>query len=131
MQRNILIWLLITALLCLGSVLLASAGTDTYSYDKTGRLLGLHSANGQTIIYTYDLAGNVLTQRVTAGCQGDFEPDRDVDGQNLASLVADYGRKDCDQGELCEGDVDGDNEVDHFDLVVFITNFGRMNCPNN
>ena len=28
-------------------------------------------------------------------CPGDFEPDNDVDGENLATFTDDFGRADC------------------------------------
>jgi hypothetical protein len=65
----------------------------------------------------------------TYGCQGDFGHDGDVDGSDLTVFSADFGRTDCDQGEICEGDFDCDNDVDGSDLTVFAGNFGKTDCP--
>jgi hypothetical protein len=62
-------------------------------------------------------------------CEGDFEPDGDVDGSDLAVFAADFGRTNCDVGAPCEGDFDNDNDVDGSDLSVFDADFGRTNCP--
>ena len=61
--------------------------------------------------------------------KGDFEPDGDVDGSDLAVFAADFGRTDCDTGPPCEGDFDEDNDVDGSDLAVFAADFGRTDCP--
>jgi len=62
-------------------------------------------------------------------CEGDFGRDGDVDGSDLAVFSADFGRTDCDQGEICEGDFDRDNDVDGSDIAVFSVNFGKTDCP--
>jgi hypothetical protein len=64
-------------------------------------------------------------------CEGDFEPDGDVDGSDLAVFAADFGRTNCDTGPLCEGDFDNDNDVDGSDLAVFAEDFGRTDCPTS
>jgi hypothetical protein len=46
-------------------------------------------------------------------CEGDFDPDLDVDGYDLALLVAGYG-----------------TVYDTVDLSLFSTDFGRIGCPN-
>jgi hypothetical protein len=65
----------------------------------------------------------------TEPCEGDFEPDGDVDGSDLAVFAADFGRTDCEVGDICEGDFDDDNDVDGSDLAVFAADFGRTDCP--
>jgi len=62
-------------------------------------------------------------------CEGDFEPDGDVDGSDLAVFAADFGRTDCGAAPPCEGDFDGDLDVDGSDLAVFAADFGRTDCP--
>ena len=61
-------------------------------------------------------------------CPGDFDGDGDVDGSDLATFAADFGRTDCNTGDPCEGDFDGDNDVDGSDLATFATDFGRTDC---
>ena len=64
-------------------------------------------------------------------CDGDFEPDGDVDGSDLAVFAADFGRTDCEGSpDPCEGDFDGDGDVDGSDLAVFAADFGRTDCPH-
>jgi len=60
-------------------------------------------------------------------CEGDFDGDGDVDGSDLATFAADFGRTDC-SGD-CEGDFDNDGDVDGSDLAVFAADFGRTDCP--
>ena len=62
-------------------------------------------------------------------CEGDFDNDGDVDGSDLAVFADDFGRTNCDFGDLCEGDFDSDNDVDGADLAVFAADFGRTGCP--
>lgn len=45
------------------------------------------------------------------------------DWSDLCVFAADFGRTDCDTGELCENDYDGDGDVDGFDLAEFSANF--------
>jgi hypothetical protein len=61
-------------------------------------------------------------------CEGDFEPDGDVDGSDLAVFAADFGRTNCDTEPICAGNFDNDNDVDVFDFAVFTTDFGRSDC---
>ena len=60
-------------------------------------------------------------------CDGDFDHDGDVDGSDLATFAADFGRTDC-AGD-CEGDFDYNGKVDVSDLAIFAADFGRTDCP--
>ena len=65
-------------------------------------------------------------------CEGDFDTDGDVDGSDLATFAADFGRTDCDTGAPCEGDFDADGDTDGIDLATFAARFGRTDgcaCP--
>jgi pimeloyl-ACP methyl ester carboxylesterase len=63
-------------------------------------------------------------------CEGDFDPsDGTVNETDLIIFLADFGRSDCDQGEICEGDFNNDNDVDGSELIKLIRDFGRENCP--
>ncbi len=61
-------------------------------------------------------------------CVGDFDSDRDVDGNDLSVFAADFGRTDCDTGPVCEGNFDNDNDVDESDLADYAAEFGRTDC---
>jgi len=60
-------------------------------------------------------------------CEGDFDLDGDVDGSDLATFAADFGRTDCSAD--CPGDFDTDGDVDGSDLATFAADFGRTDCP--
>jgi hypothetical protein len=64
-------------------------------------------------------------------CEGDFDGDGDVDGSDLATFAADFGRTDCGEAQACAGDFDGDSDVDGSDLAVFSKDFGRSECPQS
>lgn len=55
--------MLILALSCFA---LSAAGIN-YSYDASGRLIGITSDDGSTVSYTYDKAGNILSRSVQGG----------------------------------------------------------------
>jgi hypothetical protein len=57
-------------------------------------------------------------------CPGDSDYDGDVDGEDLATIIADYGRTDCP----CEGDLNEDGVVNESDLALFATEYGRQDC---
>ncbi len=62
-------------------------------------------------------------------CEGDFDPDGDVDGSDLVVFAADFGRTDCGVPTSCQGDFDNDGDVDGSNLAIFAADFGRTNCP--
>ena len=80
------------------------------------------AANGQPSIGPFKIYASF-------GCNGNFDQDGDVDGNDLAVFNFDCGRTDCDTGPPCEGDFDNDNDVDGSDSDVFAAHFGRTNCP--
>ncbi len=73
------------------------------------------------------LKDRVLIQVTADACPGDFDRDGDVDGRDLSTFSADFGRTDC--ADDCEGDFDRDGDVDGMDLAVFSSDFGRTDCP--
>jgi len=81
------------------------------------------------MLYAGTAYGGVWSRRINNLCEGDFEPDGDVDGSDLAVFAADFGRTDC-SGD-CEGDFDNDGDVDGSDLAVFAADFGRTDCPGS
>ena len=68
-----------------------------------------------------------------AQCEGDFDNDGDVDGEDAYTLTQDFGRTDCLTAPPCEGDIypvgAPDGEVNAHDLAVFAIDFGRTDCP--
>ena len=53
----------LAALSAAATLLLAApaAFADTYTYDTSGRLVGVTYSDGSTVTYTYDAAGNRVT----------------------------------------------------------------------
>ena len=63
-------------------------------------------------------------------CEGDFEPDGDVDGTDAFALKNDFFRKDCSINSACNGDFECDGDVDGTDAVKFKADFFRKDCPS-
>jgi hypothetical protein len=61
-------------------------------------------------------------------CNGDMEPDGDIDGQDLKAFMADFNRTDCLAAGDCRGDFDLDGDVDSDDLEAIAANFGQPEC---
>jgi len=55
----------------------------------------------------------------------DDDADNDVDGYNLAMLLAEFGRDDCDI-VTCNYDLDSDGIVGEIDLFLFSEDYGRI-----
>ena len=62
-------------------------------------------------------------------CEGDFEPDGDVDGTDAVAFKNDFFRKDCSSATPCNGDFTCDGDVDGTDAVKFKADFFRKDCP--
>jgi flagellar hook assembly protein FlgD len=61
-------------------------------------------------------------------CWADIYADGDVDGEDLALFIADFGRDDCSVEIQCESDLDYDDDVDDMDLLFFGEDYGRTDC---
>jgi hypothetical protein len=61
-------------------------------------------------------------------CDGDFEPDGDIDGFDLSIFVADFNRTDCLEAGDCLGDFNSDGFMNMDDLEAFAFNFGKPDC---
>jgi hypothetical protein len=59
----------------------------------------------------------------------DFDGDGDVDGRDLAILVATYGAQYTDDHFDFRADLIGDLIINQQDLEDFIPHLGRMDCP--
>ena len=103
---------------------ITQSGHYSYLVSLAGSTLYLSLSGGGVSID--NLYIELETQPV---CEGDFEPDGDVDGSDLAVFAVDFGRTDC-SGD-CEGDFDNDFDVDGSDLAVFAADFGRTDCPTS
>ena len=55
----------------------------------------------------------------------DDDADSDVDGYNLAMLLAEFGRDDCGT-VACDYDLDSDGIVGEIDLFLFSEDYGRI-----
>jgi lysophospholipase L1-like esterase len=83
---------------------------------------------GISLIFVILVSANSFAQ-----CEGDFNHDRDQDGEDLNLIALEFGRTDCLTGPPCNGDIypigAPDGEVDEHDLAVFAADFGRTDCP--
>lgn len=70
--------------------------------------------------------GAVPCWLLDADCPGDLDGDRDVDVQDLATLLAHFGTPTGAGPE--DGDSDGDGDVDLADLTALLAHFGST-CP--
>jgi hypothetical protein len=70
-------------------------------------------------------------------CWGDLDNDRDADGSDVARMIADLGRTDCETNPPCRGDIYPneppdrmpDDAVDGADVMALAVDFGRADCP--
>ncbi|MDG9667077.1 RHS repeat protein [Hahella sp. CR1] len=113
----------------------------SYTYDPLNRLIQASYNNGeQTIRYTYDSAGNILTKVITVTTTPDQTADSDNDGipdfweqTHFGNLTTANGTTDTDNDTLTDkdeythqtdpnnGDTDGDGDTDS-DEVLYGTN---------
>ena len=80
------------------------------------------------IIDNYPPGGNGCID--ACECEGDFEPDGDVDGTDAVNFKHDFFRKDCAELPPCNGDFECDGDVDGTDAVNFKADFWRKDCPS-
>ena len=70
-------------------------------------------------------------------CEGDFDCDTDVDGDDTTLFIEDLGRSiwynPCTNEDQCKGDFDCDGDVDGDDTTKFLEDLGRSiwydQCP--
>lgn len=119
--------LTIACLMLFYSTYLSSAETIIYQYDDLNRLIRIEQPDGGSIDYDYDSVGNRIIREVTprSSCPGDIKGDGDIDGADLAMLLADL-EAGCSGN--CRGDLDGSGLVDVADVILFTEYFGRFNC---
>ena len=67
-------------------------------------------------------------------CEGNFDNDLDVDGDDLTTFLTDSGRSSwvdpCTGADPCNGDFDCDSDVDGDDLTLFLADSGRSSWVN-
>lgn len=96
-------------------------GADSVVASWNDNLGGADSGGG----YTINLTGaSYLTGQPP--CPGDVDGDRDVDLQDLATLLSNFGRTDSPPSTA--GNLDNDSDVDLQDLATLLSNFGTI-CP--
>ena len=59
-------------------------------------------------------------------CEGDFNKDKDVDGDDLWQLMNSMATN-CEK--LCFGDFNGNGRIDESDLRIFADDYGETECP--
>jgi hypothetical protein len=76
---------------------------------------------------SYPPSGNSIGD--ACDCEGNFNCDLDVDGEELTAFLADFGRgqydRPCINGDACSGDFICDGDVDGADVTKFLEDFGR------
>jgi len=81
---------------------------------------------------TYPPHGNGLGD--ACDCEGNFDCDTDVGGEDCTTFLADLGRNlyfnPCADGNPCNGDFDCDGDVDATDSTKFLEDFGRNHYNN-
>ncbi len=102
-------------------------GINVYAL-RNGVMEHLNSLLGNAEEIAYQGGGTI--RRGNPVCEGDFDLDGDVDGSDLATFAAGFGRTDCSQENPCNGDFCFDGDVDGTDLSVFSNDFGRTGCPD-
>jgi hypothetical protein len=71
----------------------------------------------------------IMPTTASPECEGDLNNDGNVDELDLELSAPDFGRSDCEPGDICAGDFNADNDVDGKDLRQLIFEFGRTDCP--
>jgi len=81
---------------------------------------------------TYPPGGNGIGD--ACDCEGNFDCDRDVDADDVAAFLMDFGRFEfnnpCTNGNPCNGDFACDTDVDADDVETFLEDFGRFQFNN-
>lgn len=101
----------------------AEAIDVAYRYDTLGRLTNVEIADGSSVVYTLDRAGNRISSVTTRAVTG---PDSDGDGipdaLDLCPLTAEPSDADNDGdalGDACDSDDDNDGVMDGEDAFPF------------
>lgn len=102
----------------------APAGSTNYQTESTlGQPSPLMDPSDPPWSTNYNLEpGFWYTVAVVEVCEGDFEPDGDVDGSDLSVFISAFS-----VGDLT-ADLDKSGDLDIDDLAVFAGDFGRTDC---
>ena len=113
-------------------------GAYTYEYDALGRLTKATYPDGQTISYTYDKVGNLLSRAITAEPE---EVSHDWNGDGIVSIVGDVPPfvncvyfQNCPSGvdPIAVGDCSGDGIVSIVgDVPCFVDCVYFGNCDDD
>jgi hypothetical protein len=89
--------------------------------------------NGSGVETNWVSLGSQSTLASVPPCECDFEPDGDVDIQDLAVLMTilppAFGTTSADSAYDPDADFDVDGDVDGADMVIFFEDYGRTDCP--
>ena len=124
------IWTAGTGMRNLRDVLVNDLGLTNLTDWRLQRAAAI-SADGLTVVgFGHNPSGQVAAWRAHLGngCElaGDLDYDDDVDLQDLATLLANFGLSDA--GGIEDGDIDGNGSVNLADLSLLLASFGTS-CP--
>jgi hypothetical protein len=72
---------------------------------------------------------NLMSLPLPDCCEGDFEPNGEVDEYDLSVFSGEFGLTDCSPNDPCEGVFGDDGDIDGSDLANIAADFGRTDCP--
>ncbi len=101
---------------------------NDYDYDTVcGDVDNCPSLANADQLDSYPPQGNGIGD--ACDCEGNFDCDFDVDGEELTAFLADFGRggydNPCSNANSCSGDFICDGDVDAADVTKFLEDFGR------
>lgn len=121
---------LMVAFLCLIFGIVVTAHAATYTYDDLNRLTSVDYENGQTITYTYDAGGNLLSVTIAAApvtIYGDVNGDSRINSGDATLVLRSYARlTTLTSSQLIAADVNGDGKVNSADATLILRYYARL-----